>query len=122
MTLPRITLSLFVLIALVFGLSRALPFALGPSLTVHTPENGKTVDGVVTVTGEVLRAQKISVNGLPITQDAEGRFETALLPPLGHSILLVQAEDRFGRTTEKKMQIIIKESTYGSTEKEIGYR
>lgn len=112
-------LSLFIVLVVGFGVSRILPYALGPSLAVTAPENGSTKEGVVIVSGTTERAQRIIVNGLPIAQNEDGSFETALLPPSGHSILLVQAEDRFGRTTEKKMQIIVTESSYGSTEKEI---
>ncbi len=100
------------LVALVIGLysySRAENLIRGPVLTVTTPENGATVsDPLVEVAGTARNITHISMNGRGIFIDETGAFREKLLLPYGYTILIVKAEDRFGRTAERVIELVYK--------------
>ncbi len=100
-------ISLFVLIGL-YALFQARFIILGPSLSVYTPINGATLASpVVMVSGKATNIVFISLNDRPIFVDKEGNWSEKLIAPTGLSIMTVRARDRFGRSTEKQIGIMV---------------
>jgi hypothetical protein len=66
---------------------------------------------IVEVKGNAKNAVYLSLNGREIFIDKDGSFTepVALLP--GLSVVTLNAEDKFGKTSEKKFEVIYKEST-----------
>lgn len=96
--------------ALLIGLyvyNQTSAFARGPEVTIISPTPGThVVEPLVTITGTTLNAGNITLNGAPIFVDAHGAFEDSLLLAPGYSILEVAVEDRFGRKTEKTLELL----------------
>ncbi len=100
-------LALFVLIGL-YSLFQARFILLGPTVKVFYPENGASLDSsVVTVSGQAKNIAYISLNDRPIFVDKEGNWSEKLIAPEGMSTMTVRARDRFGRSTEKQIEIMV---------------
>ncbi len=98
---------LFGLIGL-YSLFQARFIILGPSIKVFAPENGATLSSpVVTMSGQAKNIAYISLNDRPIFVDKDGNWSEKLIAPLGLSIMTVRARDRFGRSTEKQIEVMV---------------
>ena len=85
-----------------YGIYQAREYLRGPSISVESA----TQNGVLlSITGEARRIAFLSLNGKQIFTDENGLWqETALLLP-GYNSMTVAARDRFGRTTEKYLEV-----------------
>jgi hypothetical protein len=64
---------------------------------------------IARVTGKAQKANYISLNGREIFIDKDGSFnETIALIP-GFSVITIDAVDKFGKSKEKKFQLVYKE-------------
>ena len=90
----------FVLLAILgFGVAKAMPLILGPSIAIISPTDGtSSPDGFVTVEGNAYRTDALSLNGARLLPEADGHFSKLLVLPSGHTILSLTAADRFGRS------------------------
>jgi hypothetical protein len=106
----RIELALLgslVLVAVGYGAFRAYPLIAGPSITVYAPHDGDYVASTTfEVSGLVKRATIIRLQGRPITIDTEGRFTETLVAQYPYTILVLEAEDAYGETVTKTLQVI----------------
>ncbi len=98
-----------VLVVLVgYGLTKAWPLIVGPSLHIDSPtDNSSYPGGIVTVRGRVERAAVFTLNGLPLIREQNGSFSSTLTFPLGGSILTFVATDRFGRTVTTTRTVFV---------------
>lgn len=73
--------------------------------------NKSEVSPLVKVLGKAKNATYISLNGREIFIDKDGNFSEnmALLP--GLSIITLSAEDKFGHTDEKKLEVMYQQNT-----------
>ena len=62
-------------------------------------------DPLILLEGQARHANRITVNGRPIMVDVEGRFTEPLLLTTGSSLLTIEAEDTFGKMTEKTITV-----------------
>jgi hypothetical protein len=100
-------IALFGLIGL-YALFQARFVILGPSISVYTPSNGASLPSpVVTVSGKATNIAYISLNDRPIFVDQDGHWSEKLIAPEGLSIMTVRAQDRFGRSTEKQIEVMV---------------
>ncbi len=100
-------ISLFVLIGL-YSVFQARYVIFGPSLKVYSPTNGASLpSSVVMVSGKATNIAYISLNDRPIFVDKNGNWNEKLIAPEGLSIMTVRAKDRFGRSTEKQIEIMV---------------
>lgn len=60
----------------------------------------------VTVKGQVLHIQDVSINGRPIQIDTSGNFSEPLLLFPGYNVAVISAKDRFKRITEYKLELV----------------
>lgn len=92
-------LTWFSLTVLGYGVYKASPIILGPSIEVTSVKNGDIISGTnLTIKGSVSRTKSLYINGIPTTFSESGLFETRLAIYPGTNILVIDAIDRFGRT------------------------
>ena len=85
----------------------AIKVALGPSLTVLSPEEFMSVkDPLIEVKGKVKRAAYITVNDRQIFADLNGNFSVELLLPKGYSIIKVMVKDRFDKEVVRNISLL----------------
>ena len=84
-------------------------FILGPSIFVEAPVNGQTLlSSPVVISGRVLNSSSFQLNGQEIMTDSSGNFKKKLLLAKGYNIIEMSAEDKFGRTTDKRLEVVLK--------------
>jgi len=99
---------LFFLIIITYSLFQARFVILGPHIKITSPKNGASLSSdLINITGQAKNISFISLNDRPIYVDDKGNFNEKLIAPLGSSIMTVRAKDRFGRSTEKQVQIFV---------------
>lgn len=81
----------------------------GVQISARIERDGDT--SMVQIKGNARNANYITLNGREIFVDRDGTFTepVALLP--GLSVVTLDAQDKFGKTAEKKFELIYKEST-----------
>lgn len=101
--------TVIVVIVLGYGVFASHDFILGPTITISEPANGTSFDHPdIKIKGVVRRIQDITLNSRSITIDEKGNFsETVLLAP-GYNIFELRARDRFGRTTDDRLELVYK--------------
>jgi len=82
-------------------------FLTGPQIVVDTPENGETLStAFVFIKGNAINSDTLLLNGRAIITDSSGGFEEGLLLARGYNIIGLMARDKFGRETEKKIEVV----------------
>lgn len=100
-------LSLLVVIAVLYGIFRAYPLVIGPSITIYNPADGDYVASTTfEVSGKVERATLITLQGRPITIDTEGHFTETLVSQFPYTILVLVAEDQYGKSISKTVRVV----------------
>jgi hypothetical protein len=98
-----------VLSAVTYGLFRAYPLVVGPKITIVNLKDGDTVpDTTFTLSGNVVRAREITLQGKPITIDDHGDFKETLVAAPPYTILVLVATDKYGATETKTLRVIPK--------------
>ncbi len=78
----------------------------GPQIALSSPENGyATTTPLIDITGVAVRTNTLSINGSKTAIDLEGNFNSKLILAPGYNIMTIIAQDRYGRTTEKTIEI-----------------
>ncbi len=100
----RIKISIVICILILFGIYgyiQAQNLIKGPIIKVEYPEEYQKIeDNIFTVKGKVKNVSKINLNGSPIFITPQGEFKEKL-PIIGrHTIIEIEAWDRFDRSTK----------------------
>lgn len=99
-------LAFFLLLA-GYGLFQTKNLILGPNIAIASPLNGAAVGlNPVEVSGQADRIAFLSLNGEQIFTDEDGRFSQKLLLTHGYNIIRFEAQDKFGRTIEKVLNLV----------------
>ena len=100
--------TLFIIIG-IFAYSKMDFLMHGVDITAQI--NHEDASPIVKVTGVAENAIHLSLNGREIFIDKDGSFKepVALLP--GLSVVTLNAEDKFGKTSEKKFEVMYEENT-----------
>ncbi len=101
--------AIIVLLALVLyiwfqlsGLSRP------PSLTILDPADDRTVnDDVIVLVGETDPETEITINDQPIQVDNSGQFKETIILQEGLNVLKIIANNRFGKVSEIKRNVMV---------------
>jgi hypothetical protein len=92
-------------------------YIAGPQITITSPLDGSTVSNpLIEITGVTKNISFISLNDRPIFVDEKGNFKEKLLLYPGYNIMSVKAEDRYKRTVEKTIELILKPQNGGGNE------
>ena len=111
--LSTLKISLFILFGLIilgYSLFQAQKLIFGPIIDVYTPQNGATYSQtLIEIDGRARNVSYINMNDRPIFTDKDGYFKEKLLLSPGLNIIKLDAQDKFKKYTEKKLEIILKE-------------
>ena len=103
------TIIFFVLLTLGYTAYEIQKIVFGPKITILSPENGSLAStSEIQIIGTTKNIQDISMNDRKIFIDEQGNFREELLLSYGYNIIMLKANDRFGRGTEKKLELIYK--------------
>ena len=81
----------------------------GPRIDITTPKNGALVSqSLVEITGKAQNIKDISMNDGKIFIDEAGNFDEKILLSYGYNLITLKASDKFGRKTEKTLEIVYK--------------
>ena len=101
---------LFGLIIIGYGLFQGKKYIIGPVITIYSPQNGAAYNTpLIQVDGRVQNVSFLKLDGRQIFTDTKGRFSEKLLLSSGYNILVLDAQDKFGKTVSKKLELILKE-------------
>lgn len=82
---------------------------LGPRIEVLSPTNGILVSNPFTeISGIAKNIKEINLNDRKIFIDEQGNFKEELLLAYGYNVMILKASDKFGRKTEKVIEVIYK--------------
>lgn len=107
--LGRVSFLVFFVLIGIFAYSKMdfLLHGVDVSASINQSDNTRIVE----VKGNAKNANHLTLNGREIFIDKDGSFSEplALLP--GLSVVTINAEDKFGKTKEKKFEVIYEENT-----------
>ncbi len=104
----RIVIAFLLLIIVGYGITKAIPLISGPHIVLTSPASGQnSSDGLVTVSGTLIHAQNVSLDGDPLLTDEHGNFSSTITLSPGDSILTIRAQDRFGRSVTEQRIVYI---------------
>jgi hypothetical protein len=107
--LGRVALIFGVVILIGYGLFEARRYLTGPVIVIESPAPYEEVAGPsVTIRGHGENLSFLYINGEQAYLDEEGRLAWVYAPPLGYTVLIARAEDRFGRAREVRVPFVIK--------------
>lgn len=101
-------IAIMVLISLfcIYALFESLKLIQGPSIAITTPQNWSSFsEDAITIVGQAKRVSTIWLNDRKVYINENGDFKEKLLLPPGYTIITFRAEDRFGRTVERKLSL-----------------
>ena len=107
--LKTIVICLFLVLLFGYGIFEIWNYATGPKIVLASPLNGSAVsESLISIDGQGKNTKEITLNDRPIVVDEAGRFSEKVLLSYGYNVLELKAEDRFGKKTEQKLQIVYK--------------
>lgn len=87
-------------------LRHLIPLLAGPVLVISSPVHGATYEeSLVYVSGTTKRAVRMTLNGQTILVREDGIYDIPLVLIDGINTLSLEAEDKFGRTTDKELVV-----------------
>jgi|SRR5579872_3254102 len=102
---------LIIFILFIFGYSffQARNIIFGPEIYLKSPLDGETYENpLVEIKGVAQNADFLYLDDRPIFTDTNGNFDEKLLLSPGYNAIKLDAEDKFGKKTEKIVQVIFK--------------
>ncbi|HEY9481238.1 MAG TPA: hypothetical protein VIR98_03360 [Candidatus Paceibacterota bacterium] len=108
----RRTLAAWIAIAAValvagYGAFRAKSLAEGPEIAITSPINGAVVhEALVEVSGTAKNISFLTLDGGKIFTDGEGAWKERVILSKGYNTVTVRADDRFGRSVSRTIEII----------------
>lgn len=113
-TLRRILIfcgvSILILSTLLYIAYQARNIILGPSITLEDTHTIVHTERTVLLAGTAKNIVQLTVNGKEIHTDASGAFAHTLVLEKGYSVVLLTAEDRFGRTTTVRREYVYEDT------------
>lgn len=96
---------------LAYGVWQARFLIVGPAITVSEPPSIVQNDRTVMVSGTAKNATGLFLNGRPIVTDQSGAFTEAVILENGHTVVSIDAHDRYGRATHWEQPFVYVEET-----------
>jgi hypothetical protein len=105
--LEILSIGTLVIIALAYGGFRAYPLFTGPRIIIYSPLEGDYVASTTfQISGQVLRAREITLQGKPITIDTDGHFTETLVAQAPYTILVLVATDKYNAMVSKVIRVV----------------
>jgi hypothetical protein len=100
---------IFIITIFGYAFFQARNIISGPIIKIHAPLNGASFNNsLIKIKGIAKNISYISMNDRQIFTNENGEFGEKLLLSDGYNIITIKAEDRFGRKTESKLELIYK--------------
>jgi len=107
--LKIIIISIVVLFLLIYAGYEIQKVLFGPKIEVISPINGSLISNSLTeVSGVAKNIKEIGLNDRKIFIDEQGNFKEQLLLSYGYNSIVIKASDKFGRNTERIIEVIYK--------------
>lgn len=110
---------LFMIMALIvvgYAYLKTKDYIAGPQITITSPTSGSIISNpLVEIVGIAKNISFISLNDRPIFIDEKGGFKEKLLLYPGYNIMSIKAEDRYKRSIEKTIELILTQHGEGET-------
>lgn len=98
---------LFVLALALYALYQSNTFLSGPELVVSSPTHGELITSkTLAIRGTGSQIARLFLNDRQIFLNEEGRFSEELIALPGYTIISLRAEDKFGRISKEKLEIV----------------
>lgn len=82
----------------------------GPVVKIISPLNGATFSqSLIFIEGEAKNISRINLNDRQIYTDKNGYFQEKFLLSPGYNVIKIDAQDKFKKYTEKRLELILKE-------------
>jgi hypothetical protein len=103
-------ISIFGIIIVGYSLFQAQKLISGPIIDIYTPQNGATYNQtLIEIDGRAQNISYINLDDRKIFIDKDGYFKEKVLLSQGLNVIKLDARDKFDATTEKKLEVILKE-------------
>ncbi len=103
-------LSLLAVVILGYSIFQAQKLIAGPIINISTPQNGATYNQtLIEIDGQAKNTAYIYIDDRQMFTDKDGNFSQELLLSPGYNVVKLDAFDKFGKQTEKKLQLVLKE-------------
>ena len=103
--LIRLGLTAFFIVVVGYAYFEGRALLYGPSIEI-SPRVMEVSDAYITISGVARRIASLSLNGTPISVTEEGVFEEGYVLSLGYNELVLDARDKYGKTTKRTIEII----------------
>src|SRR3989344_2710151 len=105
--LIRFGLIVFFLIVAGYAYFEGRALLYGPAIEI-SPRVMEVDEPFITISGTALRIVSLSLNGMPISVTEKGDFEEGYVLTPGYNRLILNARDKYGKTTERTIEIFYK--------------
>ena len=105
--LIRIGLAVFFLIVLGYAYYEGRALLYGPIIDI-SPRVMEVSDPLITISGQARRIASLALNGMEISVTEEGGFSEKYVLTPGYNRLILNARDKYGKTTERVVEIVYK--------------
>ena len=104
-----ITISIILLCLFGYTTYEIQKLIFGPRIEIISPKNGSLASSsLIEITGIAKNIKDISLNDRKIFIDEQGNFNEKMLLSYGYNSFSIKASDKFGRDTEKIVEVIYK--------------
>ncbi len=101
--------SFLFLVILIYSAFQARKILEGPRISIISPRSGQVMeDPLLDIKGVATNVNQISLNGNLFYIDQKGNFDQKLLLSPGYNIISLDAKDKFGKQTEKKIEVVFR--------------
>jgi len=101
-----LTISILLLVFLGYTAYEIQRVVFGPKIYVTSPANGATLsESSVLISGTTKNINDISLDDRKIFIDENGNFKEEMILSPGYNVFAIKASDKFGRKTEKIIEI-----------------
>ena len=105
-----IALGVFFLVVIGYAYFEAQGILFGPSISI-TSQPTEVHEPFIIIKGQADRIASLSMNGTTIPVTETGAFEEPYLLAPGYNRIILMAEDKYGRTRTKAMEIVLSQSS-----------
>jgi hypothetical protein len=104
------SLSLLAIVIVGYSFFQAQKILAGPVIDVYNPQNGATYNStLIEIDGKAKNIAYINLDDRQMFTDKNGNFSEKLLLSPGENVVKLDAWDKFGKHTEKKLELVLKE-------------
>ena len=101
----------FVVVVLVYAYFEARNMLYGPQVVLTTPETITVPDELIAISGTSKNVVSITLDGRSVFVDDNGSFTEKLLLAEGVNRFVFEARDKFGRETQRTLEVVYQPPT-----------